>query len=522
MPINVRVRPSVPVLLAMLTIAALALRLFRLDHQDLWLDEAASYLNVLAFRSGGLIGLAHLDQIAPLHTIVTALFVSSDHHDEILMRLPSVLFGALAVPAMYVTGVRLFGARRAALVAAALLAFSPFAVWYSQEARMYSGLLLTSILYVWACWPATARSLTAREWILANVITAAGLMMHHYTLFLMASFGFFLVVGNGPQQIIRRLLDRRTLLWVSSQILPFALLVWWLYLTSDQLGKFTYFTKDNPALWLPYALFSFVTGPTFGPSLAELRAGPLGAIRAHLFAIGIAGATAGILGLAGLCSRRAPLFARIWLVLWLLLPLVLAVAAALVANITFNVRYVIISFPALLFLLALGIDRALPDTGGKDEAAGKASSERLILWAATALLAGIFAAALGNHYFNERYAKERVKPLVAMLHALPPDTLLVLDNSRLEKPLAFYGIQMPPDAVEIDNRLWARTPEVAIRDMQAKLSRPGRGVWLVEYRSSETDPGHEAARWLSRHGRVASRIGWTGVTLTRFENERPG
>jgi uncharacterized membrane protein len=65
--------------------------------------------------------------------------------EPIVMRFPSVFFGALMVPLIGVVGVRLFGTT-AGVLAALLLVFSPFAIHHSQEARMYTLLPLLALV----------------------------------------------------------------------------------------------------------------------------------------------------------------------------------------------------------------------------------------------------------------------------------------------------------------------------------------------------------------------------------------
>ena len=63
----------------------------------------------------------------------------------VMLRLPALLAGTLAVLALYWTGVRMVG-RRAALIAAGLLAITPVAVGFSQLARPYVFAMLFAIV----------------------------------------------------------------------------------------------------------------------------------------------------------------------------------------------------------------------------------------------------------------------------------------------------------------------------------------------------------------------------------------
>ena len=121
---------------AILTGAALLLRLYRLGWQGLWFDEAytlfiARMPAVEAWRALVVDGV-HPPLFYALQKAALALGQS-----EFALRLPSAVFGAAAVPLVYILGRRWAGWGTGAL-AALLLALSPFHLWTSQDARMYS------------------------------------------------------------------------------------------------------------------------------------------------------------------------------------------------------------------------------------------------------------------------------------------------------------------------------------------------------------------------------------------------
>jgi hypothetical protein len=65
------------------------------------------------------------------------------------VRLLSALFGAATIPIMYLIGQRLSGAL-VGLAAAAFLAFSPFNIYFAQEARMYTFLAFNAAVAIYA------------------------------------------------------------------------------------------------------------------------------------------------------------------------------------------------------------------------------------------------------------------------------------------------------------------------------------------------------------------------------------
>jgi len=69
---------------------------------------------------------------------------------EFALRFPSAVAGVLAIPMIYLLAAQLYSYREG-LIAAALMAVAWCPIYYSQEARCYSFLLLFSILtsYLW-------------------------------------------------------------------------------------------------------------------------------------------------------------------------------------------------------------------------------------------------------------------------------------------------------------------------------------------------------------------------------------
>src|SRR5262249_43508985 len=100
------------------------------------------------------------------------------------LRLVSLLAGLASVPLTYLVGVETVG-RRAALVGAALIALSPFQIFYSTEARAYELLLFTALLATFALLRAVSSGRTA--WRVGFGLSAALSMYTHYAaVFLLA------------------------------------------------------------------------------------------------------------------------------------------------------------------------------------------------------------------------------------------------------------------------------------------------------------------------------------------------
>jgi len=162
-----------------LTIAGFLLRFYNLAGNSLWLDEAST----LTFARQSLIGIwestAGGEFNPPLFYWLEHVMLVFGESEFVLRFLPALL-GVLTIPIVYFIG-KEFRDRNVGLIAAALLAFSPFHIFYSQQARAYAPMLfifsLALLFYVRA-----SRSDTLRSWVLFGVFSAVAFWMHFYAI----------------------------------------------------------------------------------------------------------------------------------------------------------------------------------------------------------------------------------------------------------------------------------------------------------------------------------------------------
>ena len=181
-------------LLFVILLLAAFLRFYRLDAQSFWNDEGNSAR--IAERTPDLILAGAAGDIHPpgyyllLH-YWRALFGQS----EFALRALSAVAGLALVVFTYLLGRRLFG-ETVGLMAAFLEAISPFAVYYSQETRMYAllGAISAASTYFLFCFLVGDREkkpgFFPKTRFLAYVLTsAAGLYVQY-------AFPFILLVHN--------------------------------------------------------------------------------------------------------------------------------------------------------------------------------------------------------------------------------------------------------------------------------------------------------------------------------------
>ncbi|MFO7697036.1 MAG: glycosyltransferase family 39 protein, partial [Anaerolineae bacterium] len=134
------------------------LRVYQLGAKSLWIDEAFSVWMGRQPVPEMLSWLVRIDQHPPLYYLLLRLWMyigdaleqmATPRSGASWVRALSALCSMLNIPALYALGRRPAG-RKAGLLAALILALSPFHVYLAQEARMYSLLCLNVSLAVLA------------------------------------------------------------------------------------------------------------------------------------------------------------------------------------------------------------------------------------------------------------------------------------------------------------------------------------------------------------------------------------
>ncbi|MFZ5916835.1 MAG: glycosyltransferase family 39 protein [Chloroflexota bacterium] len=135
-------------LLLLLLLASFGLRIYRLGDKSIWWDEglaawsARQSLPEIARWTAS-------DVHPPLYFWLLHFWRLLSGDSEFGLRLLSAMIGVLGVAATYLLG-RQSGRRQTGLLAALLMTFSRFDVWWSQEARMYILAALWAALALWA------------------------------------------------------------------------------------------------------------------------------------------------------------------------------------------------------------------------------------------------------------------------------------------------------------------------------------------------------------------------------------
>lgn len=169
--------------MALLLAAALALRLYGLGN-GLWYDEILTNVTYTRMPYAEIITTYESENQHFLYTLMAHASAQVFGDTPAALRLPAVLFGVGSLWALYLLGRQVAG-QREAFLATALLTFTYSHVWFSQNARGYSGLLFWSLLSSWLLLRALAEG-QARLWLFYAVAAALGMYTHFTMIFVIA------------------------------------------------------------------------------------------------------------------------------------------------------------------------------------------------------------------------------------------------------------------------------------------------------------------------------------------------
>jgi 4-amino-4-deoxy-L-arabinose transferase-like glycosyltransferase len=326
-------------LLAGLTVVALALRLHHLGFQSLNCCDEPFSLALAQRPFGRMFELFGYEANGTIYPTMLWPLVRAGESEE-LIRTPAMVAGVLAVPSVWWAG-RVLANERVALIAAGLIAVNPMAVYLSQFARPYS-IIVALAPITFASLALALRGGERRWWVIyAASMTVAGYCSATTPFVLLAGQAVY-VYAAGRQRI-------RPWLWSVGGFLVASLPLF--------VGLAIERSRRDPLFWLdrPGPGSLNLTGKQF-------TAGQSDNLLVYLLTIAIVAAL--VIWTVRAFSRRAPAGERepsylgipivIWS--WAVIPFAALFAAAQVTPL-FYPLYIVAVLPGLILGVAVIIDR---------------------------------------------------------------------------------------------------------------------------------------------------------------------
>ncbi|RMF57896.1 MAG: hypothetical protein D6748_10130 [Calditrichaeota bacterium] len=189
--------------LMILTLVAFALRLVALGN-GIWFDEIVTLIQSVRQDLWNIVQSYPSENRHMLYAILAHISTTVFGESVWALRLPAVIFGTLSIPALYWLG-KSIANEKEAIWAAALLTFSYHHIWFSQNARGYTGLLFFAILSM-NFFILGLKENRLSHWIFFSIATALGIYTHLTMVFVTASQGLIFLW-----------------LWARKEITPFSI-----------------------------------------------------------------------------------------------------------------------------------------------------------------------------------------------------------------------------------------------------------------------------------------------------------
>jgi 4-amino-4-deoxy-L-arabinose transferase-like glycosyltransferase len=431
---------------------ALVIRLYNLGAQSLWLDEGGTWAEITSRGWPALLAdLWNAKAAYPFYHLLLKAWVGVAGDSEWALRFPSALAGAGAVVAIYLAATEL--RRRPTtdstpphpFIAAILLTTSPFALWYAQDAKVYSLLILVVALELWALLRAFRRN-DRRAWRLVFIVAVVSLFVHRLALLAAAGVALaYLIVWPADERrsppngisrfafhVSRTVFGAVTLVLVAGGVVGLIIGV-----SGESQGTGGHIPAGPlQGLWLSLAHFGADRGDIAGMLGLPLVAWMLPCIALMLWGLAL---------LVRDAARRDP--AATAVLCLLAVPLALLTAALAVMPV-YEARYATVAFPAWILVLAYPFVRPSPLAHrGISMFVFRPSS-----FVSSLLLGGLFlvnAMVLfqpKHGLFSGAPVKEQWREAIGELaHQAHPDDLIILHPYFVAPLWGYYTPRVTPD-----------------------------------------------------------------------------
>ena len=456
-------------ILISLTIVGFILRFYNLGFNSLWLDEATTF-------NWSKLGFFEIWEISLTADFHPPLFHWIEHfmlvfgQSEFVLRAAPALLGILTIPVFYLIG-KEFHDKNVGIISAALLTFSYFGIFYSQEAYSYSMVLFVFSLVI-LFYLLALRTDKITYWVLFGIISAIAFWTHYYV-FVGLGVIYLHAIITLKDRLKKGISEGKNLLFAFSAMTIIIL----------------------PLLFIVGERFFRLTGapPTYGvlgPILVQetiIRfSGGYSSLNGIVAIIYFVLMFAGLLYLY-IENKNKCLFSAMFLIL------PIAISVLISSKMTMNPRYLIYLLPVYFTLVAMCypiIFRFIPN--------------RNLLYLIVILIGVMNAPLLAEYYSN--YTKEDWRGFAGIVQSKTQDgDVIVLVPNYMSAPLNYYYSNLTDKTFEYGAN--NRTDLENIYLMKGNSSI----FYVVTGDISAANPQGDALAWLSEKARLETER--TGIYL---------
>ena len=487
------------------------LAFYCIDCQSLWVDE------VLSIRYAAIDGSLFTRSIwlrgqGPFYFALLHLWAQLGT-SEFFLRALSVVFGAVAVSLMYAMGLRLYN-RKVALIGATLLATSPFLIWYSQEIRYNTLMIMTALLAMYTFLLALSGDRPWR-WLIYGGSSLLAVAAFVSNILLPMAQGVYLLGARTHRPLLKK--------WITCQFLVFVVFLWWAnggavqHLDGFCLRLYNEMTVSDkqgldraerlasggareltPAV-LPYTVFTFSAGYSLGPSVRDLQVSrSLSSLLPYAPTLLLLGVLFGGLCVLGLKTLWHHSNAGLLLTLWIVVSLIGVYLVSSFTSMAYNARYAAMALPAYLLVVAIGIT----------------SLRRPVAWiSALVLVLAVNGFSLAHYYFDPHYGREDARAAIQYLKTVyqPRDAILFVGNGTALQYYNEKNLSLMKFA-KAEIREWITVP--------SRLHEIGEAhdrLWLVTIRPWQVDPKGKIKATLNQNYTISQEKHFSGVDIYCYQ-----
>jgi len=502
----------------------LFLRIYDLGTKDIWYDESMSLLqSMLPLKK--ILAISFSTATNPFRDTHPFLYHLLLHFwlylgkSEFLVRLPSVIAGIISIYIVYLIA-KIFFDEEVSILAMIFAAFSPFFIYYSQEARMYIFNLLFTLFSFYFLGKlineVDAHHLKSKL-IGFTIFTLLNLYTHYFAIFYLIAQNFFIF-------ILYRKFKHLIKSWLFIQVIIALLSIPLIYIIFN---KFAQAQNQQWLIWIPppsvYHLLRIFRNWNF--TFLQLHGNPFYPVINKVWAT-ILIAFLLITGFARELKvklENKELFLNfkfdlkediLFLILWLFIPLILVILLSLKTSF-FVDRYLIGVIPPVIILIAKGIKNLY--------------NSRLKAVVSTLVII-IYIASCGEYYGRYNiphypdvylHSPKGLKDIKEMSNLLKTisqkDDIILADNSSVFFPLLYYTPQLNEKLYLYENKtiIHYRAVNLYVYNDLNKILLDRERILLVHsswsWITGEIDK--DLKKWLDKNTIKTGEVKLTGIDL---------